>query len=175
MVDGEVLDADGLELDESLLTGEADPVPKHRGTRCSRAASWSRAPDGHAHVWARGYAVALAAEARRFTLVHSEIRDAPNRVLQVITWALVPTGVLLFTTQLLLEQATSARRCAARSPESSAWCPKGLVLLTSVAFAVGVVRLGARGARRGAAERSRGSRGSTWWGSTRPAPSPKAR
>ncbi|HSE54452.1 MAG TPA: HAD-IC family P-type ATPase, partial [Nocardioidaceae bacterium] len=147
VVDGEVLDTDGLELDESLLTGEADPVPKHRGDEVL-SGSFVVAGTGRARaarVGEEAYAVALAAEARRFTLVHSEIRDALNRVLQVITWALVPTGVLLFTTQLLLEQATLGEAVRGSVAGVVGMVPEGLVLLTSVAFAVGVVRLGARG------------------------------
>ncbi|MGH3363497.1 MAG: HAD-IC family P-type ATPase, partial [Nocardioidaceae bacterium] len=58
---------------------------------------------------------------------------------------LVPTGVLLFTTQLLLEQATLGEAVRGSVAGVVGMVPEGLVLLTSVAFAVGVVRLGARG------------------------------
>jgi len=147
VVDAEVLHAEGLDLDESLLTGEADPVPKHRQDEVL-SGSFVVAGTGRARavrVGEEAYAVALAAEARRFTLVHSEIRDALNRVLQVITWALVPTAALLFTTQLLLEQAGVGEAVRGSVAGVVGMVPEGLVLLTSVAFAVGVVRLGARG------------------------------
>jgi cation-transporting ATPase E len=146
VVDGVVLDAAGLEVDESLLTGESDAVPKSAG---DEVMSGSFVVVGHGHVRAThigtaAYAVRLASEARRFELVHSELRDALNRVLAVVTWVLVPTAVLLVTTQLLHNASlTDAVRGSVAGVVGMV--PEGLVLLTSVAFAVGVVRLGRRG------------------------------
>ena len=147
VVDAAVLEAASLEVDESLLTGESDPVTKLPGDEVL-SGSFVVAGSGRARasrVGEAAYAVALAAEARRFTLVHSEIRDALNRVLQVITWVLVPTAALLVTTQLLLDQATFEQAVRGSVAGVVGMVPEGLVLLTSVAFAVGVVRLGARG------------------------------
>ncbi|HEX6248173.1 MAG TPA: HAD-IC family P-type ATPase [Nocardioidaceae bacterium] len=147
VVDGTVLDADGLEVDESLLTGESDPVTKDVGEDVL-SGSFAVAGTGlvrATRVGEAAYAVALAAEARRFTLVHSDIRDSLNRVLQVITWVLVPTAALLVTTQLLLEDAALPEAVRGSVAGVVGMVPEGLVLLTSVAFAVGVVRLGSRG------------------------------
>jgi len=146
-VDGTVLAAEGLELDESLLTGEADPVAKRPADEVL-SGSFVVAGTGRVRavrVGASAYAVSLTAEARRFTLVHSEIRDALNRVLQVVTWVLVPIAALLVTTQLLLEDADLAEAVRGSVAGVVGMVPEGLVLLTSVAFAVGVVRLGRRG------------------------------
>ena len=100
VVDGEVLEAAGLEIDESLLTGESDPVARRPGDEaCCRAASW---PPGAAATGPPGsageaYAVELAEEARRFTLARSELRTGVDRILKYVTWALVPTAALLFS------------------------------------------------------------------------------
>jgi cation-transporting P-type ATPase E len=147
VVDGPLIDTDGLEVDESLLTGEAEPVPKRAGDQVL-SGSFVVAGTGYARASRVGedaYAVALAAEARRFTLVHSEIRAALDHVLQVITWVLVPTAALLVTTQLVIQEADLDDAIRGSVAGVVGMVPEGLVLLTSVAFAVGVVRLGARG------------------------------
>ncbi|HSJ22569.1 MAG TPA: hypothetical protein VK964_18540 [Nocardioidaceae bacterium] len=92
-----------------------------------------------------GYAVTLTVKARRFTLVHSEIRVALDQILRVITWVLVPTAVLLGTTQLLIEHTALDDAIRGSVAGVVGMVPEGLVLLTSVAFAVGVIRIGARG------------------------------
>ncbi len=147
VADGTVLDAVGLEVDESVLTGESEPVPRSPGDRVL-SGSFVAAGNGWARVDAVGeeaYAAALAAEARRFTLVRSQIRDDLNRLLRVITWVLVPTATLLVTTQLLVEQQSLSEAVRRSVAGVVGMVPEGLVLLASVAFAVGVVRLGRRG------------------------------
>ena len=87
------------------------------------------------------YAVSLAEEARRFTLVRSELRSGIDTIIKYASWAMVPTAILLLVSQL---QATDSVSDALRTSVGGvvAMVPEGLVLLTSVAFAVGVVRLG---------------------------------
>src|SRR5437899_5601195 len=88
VVDGGVLEADGLEVDESLLTGEADPITKAPGDNVL-SGSFVAAGSGRYRAWAVGrdaYAAQLAEQGRRFTLDHSELRQAINRILRVITW-----------------------------------------------------------------------------------------
>src|SRR4051812_35766769 len=76
-VDGETVEADSLEVDESLLTGEADPVVKKPGDRMM-SGSFVVAGGGAftaTKVGREAYAAQLAEEASRFTLVHSELRS----------------------------------------------------------------------------------------------------
>jgi magnesium-transporting ATPase (P-type) len=89
------------------------------------------------------YAVQLAEEARRFTLTRSELRAGIDKILRIVTWAIVPTGALLFVSQL---RSNANVHDAVRGSVAGtvAMVPEGLVLLTSVAFAVGVVRLARR-------------------------------
>src|SRR5438128_600693 len=93
-------------------------------------------------VGADAYARSLAREARRFSLVRSELRDGVNRIVVLVSWALVPTAALLFFSQLRSQGLHDALRGSVAG--TVAMVPEGLVLLTSIAFAAGVVRLGRR-------------------------------
>ncbi len=141
VVDGTVSSSHGLEIDESLLTGEADAVPKEAG-HWARSGSFVVAGSGHMiaeHVGVESFAAQLAVEARKFTLVNSEIRSGINTVLTIIGWMLIPIGLILVIGQLTQGFAQAATGAVAGMV---AMIPQGLVLLTSVAFAVAVVRLG---------------------------------
>ncbi len=87
------------------------------------------------------YAAQLAEEASRFTLVNSELRNGIDRILRFITWLLVPAGALSIYNQLSGNQPL---REALRGMVAALvpMVPEGLVLMTAIAFAVGVVRLG---------------------------------
>jgi cation-transporting ATPase E len=142
VVDGTVLASADLEIDESLLTGEADPVVKAAGEDV-RSGSFVLAGSGAfraTDVGADAYAVRLAADARRFTLTNSELRGSIDTILRWVTWAIIPTAVLLFASQLRDHADWSAAVTAAVAG-TVAMVPEGLVLLTSVAFAMAVVRL----------------------------------
>ncbi len=90
------------------------------------------------------YAARLIAEANKFTLVRSELRAGINKILQFITYLLIPAGLLIIYTQLFTThvgwQQSVLRTVGALVP----MVPEGLVLMTSIAFAVAVVRLGRR-------------------------------
>jgi cation-transporting P-type ATPase E len=146
VVDGEVLEESNLEVDESLLTGEADPIAKDAGDNVM-SGSFVVAGSGAyraTKVGREAYAAKLAEEASKFTLVNSELRSGINKILQFITYLLIPAGLLIIYTQLFTTDAgwreSVLRMVGALVP----MVPEGLVLMTSIAFAVGVVRLGRR-------------------------------
>ncbi len=145
VVDGEVLEAAALEVDESLLTGEAEPVIKAPGDEVL-SGSFVAAGSGRfraTRVGAQAYAAQLAEQARRFSLTRSELRSGIDQILRIVTWLLIPTAALLVVSQL---RSNASVRDALRGSVAGtvAMVPEGLVLLTSVAFAVGVVRLAKR-------------------------------
>ena len=145
VVDGMVLSSGGLEIDESLLSGEANPVIKRPGQQVL-SGSFVIAGAGQIRasaVGAASYAAKLAGQARSYSPARSEIRDAINLLLKWISWLLIPIGVLLVIRQLQSGQTTTE---AVRGSVAGlvGMVPEGLVLLTSVAMAVGVVRLAAR-------------------------------
>ncbi len=146
VVDGVILEESNLEVDESLLTGEADPVAKDAGDHVM-SGSFVVAGSGAyraTKVGREAYAAKLAEEAAKFTLVKSELRTGINKILQFITYLLVPAGALIIYTQLFTTDAgwqeSVLRMVGALVP----MVPEGLVLMTSIAFAVGVIRLGHR-------------------------------
>ncbi|HET9891339.1 MAG TPA: cation-translocating P-type ATPase [Mycobacterium sp.] len=146
VVDGEIVEEANLEVDESLLTGEADPIAKAIGDTVL-SGSFAVAGSGAYRATKVGpdaYATQLAEEASKFTLVKSELRNGINRILQFITYLLVPAGLLTIYTQLFTTHAGWRQAVLRTVGALVPMVPEGLVLLTSVAFAVGVVRLGQR-------------------------------
>ncbi|MCX4812873.1 cation-translocating P-type ATPase [Streptomyces sp. NBC_01239] len=144
VVDGECVEADGLEIDESLLTGEADPVVKRRGDPVM-SGSFVVAGGGAfeaTKVGREAYAAQLAEEASRFTLVHSELRTGISTILKYVTWMMIPTAIGLVISQLVVKQHGFKDSVARTVGGIVPMVPEGLVLLTSVAFAIGVIRLG---------------------------------
>ncbi|MGW5045548.1 HAD-IC family P-type ATPase [Streptomyces griseoluteus] len=144
VVDGVCAEADGLEVDESLLTGEADPVVKHPGEQVM-SGSFVVAGGGAfqaTRVGREAYAAQLAEEASRFTLVHSELRSGISTILKYVTWMMVPAALGLVVTQLVVKSNDFKGSVARTIGGIIPMVPEGLVLLTSVAFAIGVIRLG---------------------------------
>ncbi len=142
VVDGAVVTADGLEVDESLITGEADPVVKETGDEVL-SGSFVAAGIGRyraTRVGKDAYAVRLAQDARRFTLTHSELRAGIDRILLYVTYAIIPTAILLFVSQIRVNPSLQ-RALSGAVAGTVAMVPEGLVLLTSIAFAVAVMRL----------------------------------
>jgi cation-transporting ATPase E len=143
--DGVMRTSQGLELDESLLTGEADPVLKQPGDE-ALSGSFVVAGSGRmqaTRIGANAYARRIAQEARRFTLVRSELIDSINTILKWVTWAIPPTAAVLALSQF---RATNGWREAVSGIVAGVvgMVPEGLVLLTSIAFAVAAVTLARR-------------------------------
>ena len=145
VADGVVRTSVSLQADESLLTGESEPVEKRAGDQVL-SGSFVVAGSGSyqaTQVGAAAYARKLAAEARRFTLVRSELVEGINRILRYVTWAIVPVAVLMLISQLHVHDSV---RDALTGTVAAlvGMVPQGLVLLTSVAFGVAAVTLARR-------------------------------
>jgi cation-transporting ATPase E len=142
VVDGEVVSGTGLTVDESLLTGESEPVVKDLG---DEVLSGSFVVSGSGHyramrIGADSYAASLAEEARRFSLVDSELRSGINTVLKVLMLLIPPVSALLLW-RLMQASETWQEALAGVVAAAVAMVPDGLVLLTSLAFMAGVIKL----------------------------------
>lgn len=144
-VDGIVATSDALEVSEALLTGEPDPIAKGADDRLL-SGSFVVAGSGVCLVTAVGpdsYANRLAIEAKKFTLARSDLAEAIDQILRIVTWLLLPTSALLLWSQLQNGRSV-ADAAVATVAGVVAMVPQGLVLLVSMAFAVAVIRLGQR-------------------------------
>jgi len=145
VVDGAVLTSRGLEIDESLLTGEADAVDKRVGDPLM-SGSFVAAGSGLMHstkVGADSFAAGLVAEASQYQLASSELRDSVNQFIRVVSFLIVPIGILLVISQLRANQ-TLDEAIRGSIAGMITMIPEGLVLLTSIAMAVAVLRLAQR-------------------------------
>lgn len=149
--DAVVVDSRALQIDESMLTGESDAVDK-RADDEALSGSIVVAGEGTARVVRVGsesYANAFAAEAKRFQLVSSELRTSIDRVLKWVGWGIGPIGLLVLNAQMMVaggwaqawQQGTWPQAVVNTIASLTAMIPLGLVLMTSIAFAVGAARL----------------------------------
>ena len=149
--DGQVLSSNGCEIDESILTGESVAVRKHEN---DQVLSGTTVIGGSARirvtaVGEHSYANRLAMEARKYSVVTSELQEGTNRVLTWISWVIVPMTLLLLWSQLrvaggISEALDSGQWKAAMVLAVAGMVPQGLVLLTSVNFAAAAMTLARR-------------------------------
>ena len=145
--DGTVLASGGAQVDESLVTGEADPLHKDPG---DSVLSGSFIVAGSVTIRATAvgndaYAQHLAAEAKKFTLTKSALQQGIDQILRVVTWMLIPIGGLLLWSQMQTDRSIGEAMVSTVAGVVG-MVPQGLVLLVSMASAVAVIRLGKRNA-----------------------------
>jgi P-type E1-E2 ATPase len=147
VADGHLDRAEGLLLDESILTGESAAVPRARGEEV-RSGSFAVEGTGTYAVTAVGqdsYAAKIAGEARTFRHPRSPLERALDRLLFVMVAVLVPLGVVLG--YALWRRNTPFSDAVTTSVAAVVTLiPEGLILLTSVTYAVAAARMARRGA-----------------------------
>lgn len=131
------------EVNESLLTGESDPVLKPEG---SHLLSGSFIVSGRCracveHVGAENYAAAIAREAKRLRGIHSELLSSMREVTHFTAFLIPPLGILLFLEAFLLRGDTLNHAVVTTAAGLLGMLPKGLVLLISISLAVGIITL----------------------------------
>jgi len=152
--DCELVEGAELEVDESMLTGESEPVAKPVGAALL-AGSSIVAGHGFARVTVVGdqtYAGRLTTEVRGFSVVKSELRAALNKLIKWISWALIPLSLVAINGQMLAKGGWGKAivsgdwlvALVGSIASIIAMVPQGLVLMTSLAFAIAAVKLARR-------------------------------
>lgn len=134
------------EVNESLITGESDPILKHPGGSLL-SGSFVVSGNVHAqveHVGAENYAQKIAGDAKYMKKRNSEIMDSIDRIVKVVGFGVLPIGALLFWKQFFLLGDDLQTSVVSTTAAMVGMIPEGLVLLVSVCFAVSVVKLSAR-------------------------------
>lgn len=143
LADAEVIQSNGLEMDESMLTGEADAISKNYREKLL-SGSFVVAGEGYAVVKKVGretYSSTLAEEARQFKILNSELQSAIDKIFKVIMWIVPPLSILLIITQLRIPENTWQEASIGAVSGIVGMVPEGLVLLTSATFIVSIIKL----------------------------------
>lgn len=140
--DAVILDG-SLEVNESLLTGEADNLSKgakdelYSGSFVAAGQAYCRV----VHVGKENYASQITSEAKEFKKHNSELRNALDKILKVISIIILPLGIMLFYKQFFLVEDTFQNSVVSTVAAVLGMIPEGLVLLTSVALTLGALTL----------------------------------
>ncbi|CAM2980560.1 cation-translocating P-type ATPase [Hathewaya histolytica] len=143
LVDGELIQGNNVEMNESMLTGESDRVIKKDGDDLF-SGSFVEKGSGYARVTKVGsntYAASLSIEAKRFKRINSEILYSVNKILKMIIWFILPIGILLLTMQIMFNQKSWQDAAISSVAGIIGMVPEGLILLTSLTLVMAVVRL----------------------------------
>lgn len=135
-----------VEVNESLLTGESDALVKRPGDMLM-SGSFIVSGECRArveHVGDDNYAARIAGDARKFKKPNSEIMRSLNLIIKYIGIAIVPIGGMLFLKQYFWMDMSLTDSVVKTVAAMIGMIPEGLILLTSVALAVGVIRLARR-------------------------------
>lgn len=145
-VDGKILASEGLEVDESLLTGESDPIFKIMGDTV-RSGSFVVAGKGYAQATAVGadtYVHSITKQVKRFSIAQSELVNGTNRLLKYISWIIVFSSPIIVWGQIV-RSGNGWQESVIRSTAAiDGMIPQGLVLLTSLSFMLATLALARR-------------------------------
>lgn len=142
VVDSIVLDGT-IEVNESFITGESDSITKRKG---DTLLSGSFVVSGNCyarveHIKEDNYSSKISKEAKYVKKVNSVLLDSLNTIIKILSWVIIPLGILLFMNQYYSLNNSLSTAIINTVAALIAMIPEGLVLLTSTVLAVSVIRL----------------------------------
>ena len=140
--DSIILDGE-IEVNEALLTGEPDNIEKSKG---DKLLSGSYIVSGKCfakveHIGKENYVAKISQEAKKKRKINSEIMTSLSKIIKLISFIIIPVGILLFFNQLDLDSYDWKTAVVSTVAALIGMIPEGLVLLTSTVLAVSVTRL----------------------------------
>ena len=137
-----VIEKGDVEVNESIITGEVEPIYKEEqdmilsGSFISSGTCYARVE----HVGIDNYTSKIASGTKFVKKVRSEIMQTLNKVIRVVSMIILPVGILLFLKQYSLHHSLN-QAILNTVAAVIGMIPEGLVLLTSTVLAVGVAKL----------------------------------
>jgi len=144
--DAVIVKTDRLEVDESLLTGESDRIPKQEGDPVL-SGGYVTSGRAYARITAVGddsYAHTLTTEAKKSKKQTPKLLRTLNRIILVLTIVIIPLGSALFCVKFYLHGGTFNNSVLEASASVLGMIPAGLILLTGVTMTVGALKLARR-------------------------------
>ncbi|MEG0548905.1 MAG: HAD-IC family P-type ATPase [Coprobacillus sp.] len=141
--DCQVIESHGMEVNESMLTGEAKPVKKKTDDELM-SGSFVVAGSAYAKVIRVGndnYSTQLVQKAKHKNKASSEMKDTIEKVIKVLSVVIIPVGLILFASQMSIVKSTMDVAIVRTVAGVIGMIPEGLVLLTSLSFIIGVGKL----------------------------------
>ena len=146
VVDAKIIKAENLEVDESIITGESDSINKKENDKVI-SGSIITCGTGYAKVTSINrdtYANNLIKEATKTKDDSSYLMKQINNILKVVTFLIIPIGILLFITQFYHSGQSYSDSILASVAGIIGMIPDGLVLLTSISLTVGVIKMASK-------------------------------
>ena len=135
--------AGNARVDESLLTGESNLIPKTDGATLMSGSFISSGTVAARveHVGGENYAAKISAEAKKHKAINSQIMNSLNAIIKYVSVALFPVGILLFASMHIFGGVETNEAILSAVAALVGMVPEGLILLTSTVLALAVIRL----------------------------------
>lgn len=131
------------EVSEAFITGESDPIQKRKGDTIlsSSFITSGKCTTQVKHIGLDNYAAKITHDAKYMKKSHSEIMAVINKIVKIISFIIIPVGCFLFYRQISISGNNIKDAIIHTVAALVVMIPEGLVLLSSMVFAVSIIRL----------------------------------